>query len=104
MWNVLARTGPDGATVNQITHYIQQWGFRDLSFNKKPEASVAVALSRDVVFVRLAPGRYALSAVFAFHKRLKNQTPNEDVQNGQYQKTNTQTTVFSFDDEVQEII
>lgn len=33
-----------------------------------PQASVVAALSRDIIFARVAPGTYALQAVVSYHQ------------------------------------
>lgn len=62
-WTVLSQAGPEGLNINEIAKRIQKNGLRDLRTSKTPEASVAGALSRDVIFVRVAPATYALQAV-----------------------------------------
>lgn len=57
---VLAEAGPEGMRVEEIARRIQKLGLRDLRSSRTPEASVAGALGRDVLFARVAPATYAL--------------------------------------------
>eukprot|EP00803_Ostreobium_quekettii_P007554 evm.model.scf_591.1 EVM.evm.TU.scf_591.1 scf_591:13568-18861(-) len=59
-WTVLVEAGPEGLPVQEIARRIQKQGLRDLSTSKTPEASVVGALSRDLVFCRVAPATYAV--------------------------------------------
>lgn len=56
-----------GLTISEIARRIQRSGLRDLRTSKTPEASVAGALSRDVIFARVAPATYALQAILTYH-------------------------------------
>ncbi|KAK9816480.1 hypothetical protein WJX72_000803 [[Myrmecia] bisecta] len=67
-WQVLAEAGTSGLTISEIARRIQRSGLRDLRSSKTPEASVAAALSRDVIFCRLAPATYALQALICHNK------------------------------------
>ncbi|EIE24672.1 hypothetical protein COCSUDRAFT_46901 [Coccomyxa subellipsoidea C-169] len=62
-WQVLAEAGPDGLGITEIAKRIQKQGLRDLRTSRTPEASVAAALSRDVVFGRTAPATYGLNSL-----------------------------------------
>ncbi|KAK9835073.1 hypothetical protein WJX81_008591 [Elliptochloris bilobata] len=62
-WHVLAEAGPAGLNIAEIARRIQRSGMRDLRTSKTPEASVVAALSRDVVFGRVAAGTYALASL-----------------------------------------
>lgn len=67
-YKVLQDVGPEGLAIPEIARRIQEQGLRDLTTSKTPEASVAGALSRDVIFARVAPSTYALKANIALHK------------------------------------
>ncbi|KAL0041481.1 hypothetical protein WJX79_004991 [Trebouxia sp. C0005] len=67
-YKVLQDVGPEGLAIPEIARRIQEQGLRDLTTSKTPEASVAGALSRDVIFARVAPSIYALKANIALHK------------------------------------
>mmetsp|Transcript_4546 Transcript_4546/g.12680 ORF Transcript_4546/g.12680 Transcript_4546/m.12680 type:complete len:1365 (+) Transcript_4546:425-4519(+) len=69
-WLVLSREGPAGLTVNEIAQHIAAEELFDFSNTKTPEASVAVSLSRDLLFYRVAPGTYALTSVVSYSLRL----------------------------------
>ncbi|KAK2079154.1 hypothetical protein QBZ16_002845 [Prototheca wickerhamii] len=69
-WSVLAEAGPAGLKVDEIARRIQRRGLRDLRTSKTPEASVAGALGRDVLFQRVDLGTYALAAVVAYEARM----------------------------------
>ncbi|KAA6429324.1 MAG: hypothetical protein FRX49_00719, partial [Trebouxia sp. A1-2] len=66
-YKVLQDVGPEGLAIPEIARRIQEQGLRDLTTSKTPEASVAGALSRDVIFARVAPSIYALKANIALH-------------------------------------
>lgn len=68
-WRVLSEVDYRGIPIAEIARRIQLKGYRDLRTSKTPEASVAGALSRDVVFCRTAPATYALQAIVAHHNR-----------------------------------
>lgn len=69
-WLVLKDAGYDGLHVEQIAKRIQHKGLRDLRTSKTPEASVAGALARDVLFERVAPATFALQSIRAHYRRL----------------------------------
>eukprot|EP00884_Botryococcus_braunii_P016830 jgi/Botrbrau1/3830/Bobra.0183s0056.2 len=66
-WQVLTEAGPQGLPITEITRRIQESGLRDLRTSRTPEASVVGALSRDVIFARVAPSTYALQAMVTHH-------------------------------------
>jgi hypothetical protein len=49
---------------------MQKKGLRDLKTTKTPEASIAGAVSRDAVFVRIAPSTFALQSVITHQRKL----------------------------------
>ncbi|KAI4374135.1 hypothetical protein MLD38_012166 [Melastoma candidum] len=58
-FHVLSLEGGKGLNVIQLADKIQKSGLRDLSTSKSPEASISVALTRDVkLFERIAPSTY----------------------------------------------
>lgn len=65
---VLAEAGPDGLALGEVVRRINAAGLRDLRSSRNPEASVGGALARDVIFWKVAPARFALHAVVAFHR------------------------------------
>lgn len=65
VWHALTDVGPEGMHVTEVTERVKMGGLRDLATSKTPEASVAGALGKDVVFARIAPARYALHAIVA---------------------------------------
>ncbi|KAL3160990.1 hypothetical protein ABBQ38_009379 [Trebouxia sp. C0009 RCD-2024] len=67
-YKVLQDVGPEGLSITEIALRIQEQGLRDLTTSKTPEASVAGALSRDVIFARVAPATYSLQAIISRHK------------------------------------
>lgn len=71
VWQVLAEAGAEGMTIPDMVAAIQARGLRDLSTSKTPEASVAGALSRDVIFHH-HPRRHGERARYAL-KALVNQ-------------------------------
>ncbi|GAB4814610.1 hypothetical protein N2152v2_001656 [Parachlorella kessleri] len=72
-WQVLAEAGPEGMRVEEIARRIQKQGLRDLRTSKTPEASVAGALGRDLLFTRVAPATYALQAIISYQRKLSQQ-------------------------------
>ncbi|KAG2500076.1 hypothetical protein HYH03_002353 [Edaphochlamys debaryana] len=72
-WQVLSTTGPSGLSVGDLVRRIQKAGFREMRSSKTPEAVVAGSLARDVLFTKVAPATWALSAVVAFAKRRNEQ-------------------------------
>uniref|UniRef100_A0A1D1ZYU9 Homeobox domain-containing protein n=2 Tax=Auxenochlorella protothecoides TaxID=3075 RepID=A0A1D1ZYU9_AUXPR len=69
-WAVLAEVGAAGLKVDEIARRIQRRGLRDLRSSRTPEASVAGALGRDVLFARVDLGTYALAAIVAYEAKL----------------------------------
>ena len=67
---MLSEVDHNGMNITEVAKRIQERGLRDLRTSKTPEASVAGALSRDVVFCRVKPSTYALQAIVAHHNRL----------------------------------
>lgn len=65
---VLAEVDADGISTGEMARRIQRSGLRDLRSSKTPEASLAGALARDVIFCRVAPSTFALQAVVT-HER-----------------------------------
>jgi hypothetical protein len=65
---VLAEAGPEGLAIGEIVRRIQAGGLRDLRTSRNPDASVSGALARDVIFWKVAPARFALHAVVAYHR------------------------------------
>ncbi|KAL2321127.1 hypothetical protein Fmac_030096 [Flemingia macrophylla] len=64
-FHVLSLEGKKGLTVLELAEKIQISGLRDLTTSKTPEASISVALSRDVkLFKRIAPSTYCLRKAF----------------------------------------
>lgn len=69
-WQVLADTGPQGLTLQELTRRMQQNGLRDMAKSSRtPEASLGGVLARDAVFFKTAPATFALQAVVAFHRQ-----------------------------------
>ncbi|KAK9797439.1 hypothetical protein WJX73_004705 [Symbiochloris irregularis] len=68
-WQVLSTEGANGLNIAEIARRMKESGLRDLSTSKTPEASVVAALSRDSVFCRVAPGKYALQAIVNQHAK-----------------------------------
>ncbi|KAF5834831.1 hypothetical protein DUNSADRAFT_8371 [Dunaliella salina] len=62
-WQVLAEVGPEGLPIAEMAHRIHESGLRDFKYTKQPEATVAGALARDVLFTRVGPAQYALSSI-----------------------------------------
>jgi hypothetical protein len=57
--------GSKGLTILEVADRIQKSGLRDLSTSKTPEASIAVALSRDAnLFERVIPSTYYVRPAF----------------------------------------
>ena len=69
-FQVLSETGPSGLTLSDIAYRMQKNGLRDLKTIRHPEASIAQAMSRDAVFVRVAPSTFALQSVITHQRRL----------------------------------
>ena len=65
---MLAEAGPDGLPLSEVVRRIQAAGLRDLRSSRNPEASIGGALARDVIFWKVAPARFALHAVVAYHR------------------------------------
>eukprot|EP00854_Cymbomonas_tetramitiformis_P012790 gene12790-15118_t len=63
-WQVLSKAGATGMTIPKIAERIQREGLRDLRTSKTPEASVATALGRDLVFYRVKPSTYCLRSLY----------------------------------------
>ncbi|KAG2442737.1 hypothetical protein HXX76_002819 [Chlamydomonas incerta] len=68
-WQVLANVGPNGLSVGDLVRRIQKQGLREMRSSKTPEAVVAGSLARDVLFTKVAPATWALTAVVDYHKR-----------------------------------
>ncbi len=49
---------------------MQKKGLRDLKTTKTPEASIAGAMARDVLFVRVAQSTFALQSVIVHHRKI----------------------------------
>lgn len=62
---------PGASPVVQLVRLIAERGLRSLAGSKNPEASLTGALSRDLLFVRLKPGTYALQSVVTYHQRMQ---------------------------------
>ncbi|CAF1709612.1 hypothetical protein HID58_056118 [Brassica napus] len=63
--HVLSLEGSKGLTLIELADKIQKSGLRDLSTSKTPEASISVALTRDVkLFERIAPCTYCVRAPY----------------------------------------
>jgi hypothetical protein len=69
-WLVLRDAGYEGLRCEEIARRIQDRKLRDLRTSKTPDASVAGALGRDVLFERIAPATYALQSARAKYARL----------------------------------
>ncbi|KAG1674622.1 hypothetical protein FOA52_001871 [Chlamydomonas sp. UWO 241] len=69
-WLVLAEAGPAGLPVGEIARRITRLGLRDLKATRTREASLAGAMARDVLFVRVAQSTFALGSVVTHHKAL----------------------------------
>eukprot|EP00798_Chlamydomonas_sp_ICE-L_P008198 gene8198-1460_t len=69
-WQVLSEEGPSGLAISEVARRIQKYGLRDLSSSKTPEASIGGSLSRDRLFIRVAPATYTLLSIVKHHKRL----------------------------------
>ena len=67
---VLSDAGPAGLSLAEIAYRMQKQGLRDLKTTKTPEASIAGAMSRDAVFVRVAPSTFALQSVVTHQRKL----------------------------------
>jgi hypothetical protein len=83
VFQVLSEVDHNGMNITEVAKRIQERGYRDLRTSKTPEASVAGALSRDVVFCRVKPSTYALQAIVAHHNRLvaaERNTPVPDAE------------------------
>ncbi|XP_010538181.1 PREDICTED: homeobox-DDT domain protein RLT1-like isoform X3 [Tarenaya hassleriana] len=64
-FHVLSLEGSKGLTVLELAEKIQKSGLRDLTTSKTPEASISVALTRDVkLFERIAPSTYCVRAPY----------------------------------------
>ncbi|XP_013585499.1 PREDICTED: uncharacterized protein LOC106294486 isoform X2 [Brassica oleracea var. oleracea] len=64
-FHVLSLEGSKGLTVIELADKIQKSGLRDLRTSKTPEASISVALTRDVkLFERIAPSTYCVRAPY----------------------------------------
>ncbi|EOA36032.1 hypothetical protein CARUB_v10008083mg [Capsella rubella] len=64
-FHVLSLEGNKGLTVLDLADKIQKSGLRDLTTSKTPEASISVALTRDVkLFERIAPSTYCVRAPY----------------------------------------
>lgn len=74
---VLAEAGPNGMTLTELVRRIQRTGLRDLRTTKTPETSLACALGRDVLFVRVATSTWALTSVVNYHRKLAGKPPIE---------------------------
>ncbi|KAG2318889.1 hypothetical protein Bca4012_054861 [Brassica carinata] len=63
--HVLSLEGSKGLTLIELADKIQKSGLRDLRTSKTPEASISVALTRDVkLFERIAPCTYCVRAPY----------------------------------------
>ncbi len=67
---MLAEVDADGINTTELARRIQRSGLRDLRSSKTPEASLAGALARDVIFCRVAPSTFALQAVVNYERRV----------------------------------
>lgn len=67
---MLSDAGPAGLSLTEIAYRMQKQGLRDLKTTKTPEASIAGAMSRDAVFVRVAPSTFALQSVVTHQRKL----------------------------------
>ncbi len=74
---MLAEAGPNGMTLTELVRRIQRTGLRDLRTTKTPETSLACALGRDVLFVRVATSTWALTSVVNYHRKLAGKPPIE---------------------------
>ncbi|XWS18439.1 hypothetical protein CRYUN_Cryun32bG0043800 [Craigia yunnanensis] len=64
-FHVLSLEGSKGLTVLELADKIQKSGLRDLTTSKTPEASISVALTRDVkLFERIAPSTYCVRPAY----------------------------------------
>ncbi|KAI4368150.1 hypothetical protein MLD38_016739 [Melastoma candidum] len=64
-FHVLSLEGGKGLNVIHLADKIQKSGLRDLTTSKTPEASISVALTRDVkLFERIAPSTYRVRASY----------------------------------------
>eukprot|EP00890_Picochlorum_soloecismus_P006726 jgi/Picsp_1/879/NSC_04367-R1_homeodomain protein len=77
-WMVLKDAGYEGLRVEEIARRIQKMGHRDLRTSKTPEASVAGAMGRDVLFERIAPATYALQSLRVRYKELNVEREEEE--------------------------
>ncbi|KAF8050489.1 hypothetical protein N665_1958s0003 [Sinapis alba] len=63
--HVLSLEGSKGLTLLELADKIQKSGLRDLTTSKTPEASISVALTRDLkLFERIAPSTYRVRAPY----------------------------------------
>ncbi|XP_010540467.1 PREDICTED: homeobox-DDT domain protein RLT1-like [Tarenaya hassleriana] len=64
-FHILSLEGSKGLTVLELAEKIQESGLRDLTTSKTPEASISVALTRDIkLFERIAPSTYCVRAPY----------------------------------------
>ncbi|KAK1591257.1 hypothetical protein Q3G72_004738 [Acer saccharum] len=64
-FHVLSLEGSKGLTILDVADNIQKSGLRDLTTSNTPEASIAVALSRDSkLFERTAPSTYGVRTAY----------------------------------------
>ncbi|CAN8291009.1 unnamed protein product [Cochlearia groenlandica] len=65
-FHALSLEGSKGLTLTELADRIQKYGLRDLTTSKTPEATISVALNRDVkLFERIAPSTYCVRAPYA---------------------------------------
>eukprot|EP00963_Diacronema_lutheri_P000373 scaffold24_cov341-Pavlova_lutheri.AAC.62 len=69
---VLSHAGPEGLSVTEIAEQVEAQKLRDFSTTRTPEASIAAALSKDVLFRRLSPTQFALQTLAANHRKATN--------------------------------
>lgn len=69
---VLSHAGPEGLSATEITEQVEAQKLRDFSTTRTPEASIAAALSKDVLFRRLSPTHFALQTLAANHRKAAN--------------------------------
>ena len=63
IFHVLLEAGPKGLSVSQIVATTQALGLKDWTGVATPKCTVSAACSTDPIFVRVAPGTFALRAI-----------------------------------------
>ena len=63
IFQVLEEAGPEGLQVSQIVQVTQERGMKDWRRLLTPKCTVSASCSTDSVFVRVAPGTFALRAL-----------------------------------------